>query len=623
MAMSLGVTGYAQEIRWQPISSTGPYTIDDQIGNHGIASEIKIPATGVSIQLEIKLSGWGSAPGNPALGAYQGTLVCASYANGVGAALYADCSATCPDPNPCMCHAYIDQSRTDFVFYDNVAVGPEMPPTCDYEYSSTQMGGAAVDEGLIYYGGTLDVIVPSGAKGTYELEWNPADTKTFFNDAVGRKIPGLYRTTGKITVITGKCCYDVGPGSTMCEDDLTEAECDALAAPRFYFPEQVCEHGVGPAHPEDCPTCVDDIDCDDYDACTEDHCDVDGSAGYGLGRCYRFHLYDPATDCCNAADGSTDPFDDGNDCTADSCEFKCTVGGNVCTDDSDCDPMDDTDVCRGTGVVANESLTGTLCVHPIACAIDDECNDGVCEGNLAWDGRPEPLPDNMLKIACTDTSDCPGDADVQWVCCNEAEGCAPADATYGYCTCTTGTPLCPQFDDVCYGAGDPVYAVLAMGTGSQVVTGGQFLMSYDPACIDFVSIGPCANSIFATVIDWWVNEVDGLIWYAVIAYDELTYEMQGTFGPYDLACMEFVKLAGCEPCNLCLTSDNPYNTLLTNDLGQSVEIVDPECCSDDITLDGEIEVWVPGNVDVNADCGVTYAEVLWDAPYAVDECLGP
>ena len=223
-----------------------------------------------------------------------------------------------------------------------------------------------------------------------------------------------------------------------------------------------------------------------------------------------------------------------------------------------------------------------------------------------------------LMISCTDDTDCPAG----WFCNLDA-----GDPMENVCDCRLSTPLCPEFDDVCYEEGDPVYAVIAMEAGSAAVTGGQFLMTYDPTCIEFVSIGDCGG-IFNTVIEWWVDEVEGLIWYAVIAYDELTYKVQSTTGPYDIACMEFIKLAGCDPCNMCLTSDNPYNTLLSDDQGKSVSLVDmfpddPKLCCDDLMLDGDMEMWVPAGAEVNADCGVTYAEVYWDAPYAVDECLGP
>ena len=588
--LAFGMTAYGQEIRWEPVSSDcGGATIDSQVGSNGVPSEISMLAGGCEVTMEIKVSGFGSAPGAPDLGAYQGTLDCLSLGDLTQKTPWGD-------------HAVIDGSRSDFVYFDNVAVPAVSVATCDFEYGSTQMGGAEVDLGISYYGGTMIVVVPPTAKGTYELNWNPADTKTFFNDAFGGKIPGLFRTTGKITVITGKCCYNIGPGTTMCAHGMTQAECNAEAAPRLFFPGEICEDGEGLASPDDCPSCQNDGDCYDYDACTEDHCDTDGTAGYGMGVCYYFDLYEPMTECCNGADGAVTLFDDGNDCTADSCEMLCTVGGNPCNSDADC--AGDTDVCNGTGVPVNDPLTGTACDHPNACVINDECDAGVCVGDLPGD----------LMIGCAIDEDCPSG----WFC-----NVDPLDPMFEYCDCRLSTPLCPEFDDVCYEEGDPVYAVIAMEAGSAEVTGGQFLMTYDPTCIEFVSIGPCAGSIFTTVIDWWVDEIEGVIWYAVIAYDELTYEVQSTTGPYDIACMEFVKLAGCDPCNMCLTSDNPYNTLLTDIAGKSVDIDDPECCSDDIMLDGDMDMWVPAGAEVNADCGVTYSEILWDAPHAWDDCLGP
>ena len=53
-------------IAWQPVSATVPFTIE------GNTITIDGGGPAVEVTLEIQVSGWGSAPGNPSLWAYQG-----------------------------------------------------------------------------------------------------------------------------------------------------------------------------------------------------------------------------------------------------------------------------------------------------------------------------------------------------------------------------------------------------------------------------------------------------------------------------------------------------------------------------------------------------------------------
>ena len=191
----------------------------------------------------------------------------------------------------------------------------------------------------------------------------------------------------------------------------------------------------------------------------------------------------------------------------------------------------------------------------------------------------------------------------------------------GYCDCRT--PLCVEFDQVCYEKGEQIDARIVIGAGPVVVTGGQFLMTYDPTCVEFRSIGPCTpDSVFNTVIDWWPDEAAGRIWYAVIAYDPNSQEIQGTAGPYDIACMEFVKLGTCDPCNICFLDENPYYTILVDEQGHRVSI--ENCvCSEDILLDSHIDLTCPESVTTNADPGGLWATATWDSAEATSTCERP
>ena len=561
----LAVSAYGQELRWQPVSSSGTFSIDNNMGTPGTPSEILIPAGGVTVTLELKVSGWGEAPGAPLLGAYQGTLdSAASYSNGVGA----DIGPLNPLTEDGL---FIDTARADFVYFGRTPLAAVFVGTLDYEMGSTCMGGFPPDPGIIQYGATLILDIPAAAKGTYEITLNPDSSKTFLNNDIAELIPGLVRTTGLVTIVTGQCCYNLGP-AVACADGITEAECDALTDPG----KQYLFYGGDNCTTRECPSCTDASQCNDLSDCTVDTCEA-----Y---VCVNTPTYNVLTECCDPNGAALTPIDDGLPCTEDVC-----------------DP--------DTGIVDHNALAaGTVCDDGNPCSIDDECDGtadpGACGGTFPGDAM----------IACTVLADCP----TGWFCENEDM----SSPMYGFCDCSLQTPLCIEFDGVCYEEGDPVIATVAIGAGSAIVTSGQFLMTYDPTCLDFVGIGPCeGDDQFLLEVDSWVDEVAGKIWYAVLAADDAMTPNEGTVGPYDMACIEFTKLGECDPCGMCFISENPYNTLLGDYHGANVPL-DNCGCSDEIVLDGEVTIVCPEGADVNVDCGVVDAEVLWDPPYAEDECLG-
>ena len=563
------VTAFGQEIRWQPVSATVASTLDDQGATVGTSSEIFVEVVPAQVSMEIRMQGWGTAPGTPCLGTFQGTLDSAGFATGSGDALSA--------LEPWVDTAIIDLGRSDWLYAGQASVPAVSTATADFEYGASPIDHAQCDDGTIFYGGQMEVVVPAGAAGTYTIDFNPADTKTFFNNATGAKIPGLVRTPGLITIPEGACCYELP--DPLCVF-TTESDCMgnmAYAAPKVWSSGVLCPPG-GP----ECPKCIEDTDCaDPYQAgppevnpnggvCTDDTC--------VLFVCHNMANYDPAY-CCNPVSGELTEIDDDNECTA--------------------------DVCNGDGSVDHNDLTGTDCTHENACVINDVCDAGVCVGDLPTD----------LMLAC------PPDCPAGWFCNDEA-----GHEMEGLCDCRLSTPLALVKDAVCVAAGDPVNVALQMGAGSAVVTGFQALMTYEPCCVDFVSVGPCEESMFSTVVDWWVDEVAGEVWYAAIAYDEVTYAVDGTTGPYDLACMEFTRKSGvdcddvCGTCEFCIISRNPLNTLLTNDRGQSVDLDIDECISDAM-LDTPLSLYVPAGARVNSNCGVSFATVTWEtAPYAEDIC---
>ncbi len=233
--------------------------------------------------------------------------------------------------------------------------------------------------------------------------------------------------------------------------------------------------------------------------------------------------------------------------------------------------------------------------------MDDTCDAGACAGTDA------------NTIPCTTDADCP------------LGTCGTAVA--GFCECSEETPLCieytagPYDDGNCYEAGSTVTAAIAMGAGSQTVVGGQFRIVYDNTCLDFVSVGPCAgDTIYTNVIQTSVDEANGVIFYAVTS-DPATVAAEGSAGPYNLGCINFIKSADCDECNVCFADVNPQNTILSNNEGNRVP-VDNCVCSKDIRTAGEITLSTPPGASVNADCGQPYATIGWATPSASDTCDG-
>lgn len=571
-----------------------------------IGNKITLAQGGVTVEMELLVSDWGSAPGAPTLGAAQLTIDSASYLGTAAspAQAGADLNPLGNDGTPTTAEraqgGFIVQSVCSVTGTDCTTgigtcsgpgnfcianprwvVGAANPLAVlslvglNYEYGGVAQTGSVpnvipADAAIKGYLGTLLLQVPATAATTYTVGiFNDAGNNyAFFNDASGLLIPGLVLVPGQIEIVTGSCCTNLGPGGT-CSDNVTAAQCNALPTinSRVFRAGQACPPS-GPI----CPACTNDTQCNDSNACTSEVC-----TNF---VCIYTNLYNTVTECCNPATGGTTIIDDGDPCTGDVCN-------------------------AGTGGVAHDPLTGNACDDGFDCTVDDTCDAGACAGT------------DVNTIPCLIDADCP------------LGTCGTAVA--GFCECSEETPLCVDWfiqgthvDDNCFDAGSVVTAHIAMGAGSQNVTGGQFRMVYDTTCLDFTGIGPCpGDTLFTNVIQATVNEATGVIFYAV-SLDPSGIAVggpNGTAGPYNLGCMTFIKSADCDACNICFSDVNPQLTILTNDGGNRVPL-DNCICSKDIRTAGVVTLNTPAGAAVNADCGFPYATVTWATPSASDTCDG-
>lgn len=544
-------------------------------------------ASGVGAPLTWKNQGIGGAgPGTQTMGAFQATQVC------LFSGRYGCPSPGTPDSGQAACTGGDGPcvGNTRFVLQEPsplTAVAFLIP---DYEYLAVSQSGGSLYSGTNNYMGTAVFVVPAAAAGTYTIGFIPDPLTTLMADENVLDIPlgpvaGSFANNvpGRIIIPTGACC-DFNAGT--CTENATAGSC---TAPRVFKVGQNCQD-VSPADgvPDACAGCFTNAQCDDGDACTTDVC-VGAVPPTTAGQCQNNKNFNSQTTCCDPTSGATGNPNDGNVCTEDTCTI--TPLGPGAGD--------------GRGVVSNPVLVGAPCDDGRGCFINDECqSDGSCAG------------EDLNAQTCTQDSDCPA----------PASGC---DEGLGLCTCSEDTPLCVEFeigsspDGNCYDFGAAVFASIAIGAGSEPVAGGQFLLEYDPACLDFQSIGPCPGSIFDNVIMSEVNETTGRIFYAVTSGIPLPGDpIASDTGPADMACLTFTKTADCDGCEICFLSENPKNTLLSDVNGNRVPL-DACACSKTIRGNGELTLETPQGGSFNADCNSTQYLVNWNVPIAAsDVCDG-
>jgi hypothetical protein len=175
-------------------------------------------------------------------------------------------------------------------------------------------------------------------------------------------------------------------------------------------------------------------------------------------------------------------------------------------------------------------------------------------------------------------------------------------------------------DPECPAVGDTVHVTIELGPTEVNVVGGQFLVRYDPLCLDFLTSRPgnaCdPASPFVSTIFFFVDEAAGTLFYAV----GVQPPSAGAPGPVTLACLTFVTRQECNSCEMCFDSRNPMSTRLSDRLGNPIDFV-PHC-SGPISTIPEVLRNCPPSVQAEATCSTKTAEVTWDPPEFIDGCEG-
>ncbi len=331
-----------------------------------------------------------------------------------------------------------------------------------------------------------------------------------------------------------------------------------------------CRDGVCVGTPvENCRSCLTSAQCDDEDQCTTDSC-IEGV-------CSSTPNYDVSTQCCNPTDGTLTVVDDGDPCTADLCE-------------------------AATGQVTHPpSPAGTVCDDQKGCTVMDQCDGlGRCQGT------------DVGSIPCASDADCLG---------------LTCDIGTGLCICGDTPEVCLTAvpgnlpEPGCFAEDADLFVDITLSSSSRIIVGGQFLVVYDPAVLDFIDVEPGAfvdpESPFGSELIRTVNEVEGTVFEAVGIF----LGTSGTHGPALMARLRFRPLQACSITHLCFASRNPADTLLTDNHGHRVPFT--SCCTDDLVIHGEAPVLeCPGDTSVNADPGRLSATVTWPPTTARGSCDG-
>ncbi len=317
---------------------------------------------------------------------------------------------------------------------------------------------------------------------------------------------------------------------------------------------------------EGCQICADDFDCDDQSLCTSDAC-VEGFC--------EWTPQHAATECCDPTTGSVSPIADSNSCT-----------------DDECNPH--------TGIVTHTPTTpGGACNDNQGCTVDDVCDaSGNCEGTPVY------------TLPCETDADCFGNT------------CSTSKLT---CVCNEIPDLCLNNlvgalrGEGCYNVGEDIYINVEVGNNPALIAGGQFLIQYDPAALQFVDIVPGgfadSESPFGTELSRIVDEVEGTVFYAV----GVVLGGPISHGPSVMAVAHFKALAACSSTEVCFGDENPMNTRLTDSKGHLVEY--SPCCTGEIRINGAPPALAcPQSRTVNAEAGTLSANVSWSPVKANPSC---
>lgn len=159
---------------------------------------------------------------------------------------------------------------------------------------------------------------------------------------------------------------------------------------------------------------IEDIECNDHDACTIETCDPNDGCQYSAVNCddnnaCTLDSCDPTTGCAHTAV----TCDDNNGCTTDTCDGA--LGCRFANNTSSCD---DGDSCTNNDRCAGGSCAGTplSCNDGLFCTGSESCDDGQCVttgspcvAGQVCDENSNACVECLTAVHCNDGDDCTAD----------------------------------------------------------------------------------------------------------------------------------------------------------------------------------------------------------------------
>ena len=343
----------AADVELVPIRASGVQDVDWAFGPG--ANEITILNT---IEQQVEVQVLVSNFGQSSVGVYEFNLDCGTYdasSQGSVTAIDTDCTIGEGTFGVDYCLG-VDENEPTWLFAPAAGVIPACQSmTLCPGGDPGQFGCGALaydgDSGPSlqpeYYAATFAINVPADVRGTVSLGLDQDPNQSYMREPDSDLINLDSFTNAIISVPTGACCGAVG-FPLMCADDLTAAECEAAGG--MLVPGVSCSGNSDcePGLDRVCPSCLDNSECDDGNACTADTCDAEA--------CCSNVDSTPSGECCDPITGDLTTIDDGNECTI--------------------------DVCNPDGSVTHTADDGASCNDGEDCTDNDACNQAVCEGQL-------------------------------------------------------------------------------------------------------------------------------------------------------------------------------------------------------------------------------------------------
>ncbi len=259
-----------------------------------VGNELRAYVGGFRAWFEVQLSNWDPDGDNvPALKVYQVKLDCSGYTSGKGdplALAFVPCTldpagdivcqkafgqnwAKCADYAgvPYCQQGYLDKSGTkrpgdNWCAPDGCDAGEvASEDPCDQDNFFAVYSGARREDGhVVYYGGTLVLNIPPGAKGKYCVELRHDETFLADTSAPPNDIPTAQENGFCVNIVTGQCCFGLGTSDEGCVDGVLRSECDDEPGPVVFTPDDRC--------PPDGPDCsrIPRVCCDTFAGTCQD-----------------------------------------------------------------------------------------------------------------------------------------------------------------------------------------------------------------------------------------------------------------------------------------------------------------------------------------------------------------